>query len=137
LKFLDTITNGYELAVAPNEAILLNRTNGGFKGRHVSLVIPWFDVKSHNRLPHIVHKRFGEIKCDQYLGSGFCFVCFLCVIRCNTFCLDALCLGIFFLVGTEQIDVLVLFFSFRCGSRGKKGLSGRARSRKRAVLRCI
>ena len=76
----------------------------------------------------------------QYLGNRFCFESFLCVILCNTFRLDAFCLGVLFLVGTEQINVLIFLLCFGCGSgssRAKEGLSGRARSRERVVLRCI
>ena len=45
LEFLDAITNGDQLASAPQEAVHFNRANVLLELGHVRLVIPRFDVE--------------------------------------------------------------------------------------------
>ena len=50
LELLDTKTDGDKLGATPNETWLFDGTDRLLEKLHVSFVIPWFNIKRHDRL---------------------------------------------------------------------------------------
>jgi len=105
LELLDTVTNGNELRTTPEETIHGNSSDSSSQFFHVGFIIPRLNFKS-----------------DSGLSNGLGLVGLLGVIFSNTLSLDLLGFLINFLViGTEEIDIILIFLSSGSSSGGSSG----------------
>jgi hypothetical protein len=101
LELLDTETNGNQLRTTPQETIHSNSTDTLGQFFHISFIIPGLDIEG-----------------DGGLGKRLGLVGLLGVVFSNTGSLDLFSFFInFFIIGTEEINVIFIFFSSSGGSR--------------------
>lgn len=92
LELADTVTDWHKLGGTPDESILGNGTNGGLKGNHVGLIVPWLDIHG-----------------DNGLGGWLDLTLLLLAVLLQALLADTGSLGILLLVvGSEKVDILII-----------------------------
>jgi hypothetical protein len=115
LEHLDTVTDGDQLGETPDESVLLDRPDTGLEGLHVGLVVPRLDLHGDDRLGD------GGVLSSGGVGSGLLVL--LGLVGGDSLSLDSLGLGVVSLVvGTEEVDIVVLLLGTSSGGLGGSGL---------------
>ena len=98
------LPNFNEFTSTPEETVHSDWSNVGFEFFHVSFIIPWLDIHDNVGLG------------NDFTLFGFFFFLLL-IVSSNTFSLDSFSFGVFFfVVRTEEIDIIVIrFFSWGGG----------------------
>lgn len=92
LELADTVTDWHKLGGTPDKSILGDGTNGGLKGNHVGLIVPWLDIHG-----------------DNGLGGWLDLTLLLLAVLLQALLADTGSLGILLLVvGSEKVDILIL-----------------------------
>lgn len=101
LELLDTVTNWDELVTTPDETVHIDGLDIGKEFVHISFIIPWLDIKG-----------------DDGLGSWLRLAgSLLLLVFSKSFSLNSFSFFIFFVIGTEEIDIFVIFFFSGSGFR--------------------